>query len=1193
VALSRDIVIRLLGDADSAVKAQKAAADAAEVTVAQYRKAEREHDRVAKAMETAARKQRAAMEDVGRGSMIAGGAIVAGLGMAVKASMNWESAWAGVQKTVNGSTAELAKLEQGLRGLARTLPATHEEIAGVAEAAGQLGVKTNDIVGFTRTMINLGETTNLSADQAATSLAQLMNVMGTAPKDVDRLGATLVALGNAGASTEADITNMASYITGSAKLIGASESDVLALSNAMTSMGINAERGGGVMTRVMQDIYSAVQSGGDQLDQFAKVAGVSSAQFAQQFREDPIRAIDSFIQGLNKVEQSGGNVVETLSGLGFIGTQDTAVLLQLKGAGDLLTESLDLGNKAWDQNTALVIEAAKRYDTTASKTEMARNAINDAAIEIGDSFLPVLASLSEGVADVAKWFADLPTPLQNAIGGLAGVAGVGMLVGGAFLLIAPRVLETYKAFQLLNTGTGPLAGKLGALGKAAGVATALAVLGTAVSALDDAMAPTPGTMEGYTKALLDMDGSVDGLDKRFRGLDAGLADHNITGFADAIKRLTDPSNQERLNDFGGALFNIATFGGAGTGEGAASRRRVLDEVNGLDQSLALMVQNGNSELAAKQFELMAAEAQKNGVSLAELKELFPGYEGALQGIDNDQKAATESSKAQALQTQVLAESLDGAAFTSLPTYAAALGLSEDATKALIEQSNALGASLGDFIDPLGTYTGLLQQKAQAEADAANATAEKTGAASKSWEDFKDSVHVTFDEYMDDLESQVKAQNDWQVNMLILSSRVSAGTLAELAKMGPQGAPLIADLVNRSDAELARLEPAIADRSQAAMDKWGETMTLAGPVLAAVGKQAGAGVVAELAAQLEAGTITVADIAKRFGINIAGGINPVLTSLGRAPITIDKVIARNERYIGGYVGDGDKYEPMGIVHGGEYVLTKEQTSRLGINRIEDFANNGYANGGFVTAADVPKPYSTAPYGAPISTAGDAVMQKEYDEAVAFLNANMATGGTAGSGSVGGDWQSIWNWVKARIPQATQNSTYRPGDPGYHGRGKAIDFGYGGVPGGNGSAGLALINRTLYDGLGSNLAELIYDGIGDDRPDLKNGKPLVYNAATRAEHHNHVHAATYDRGGPLYPGYTMAYNGTGKTEWVSRDMPPMAVGSRAVGAAAAPVQVTIEGATLSGTLDLGGGLEGRIQAVVLSSRSVAAERARYNR
>nr|WP_231625706.1 phage tail tape measure protein [Haemophilus sp. C1] len=36
--------------------------------------------------------------------------------------------------------------------------------------------------------------------------------------------------------------------------------------------------------------------------------------------------------------------------------------------------------------------------------------------------------------------------------------------------------------------------------------------------------------------------------------------------------------------------------------------------------------------------------------------------------------------------------------------------------------------------------------------------------------------------------------------------------------------------------------------------------------------------------------------------------------------------------GGYTGNGGKYQPMGIVHGGEYVMTKEATSRLGVNTL---------------------------------------------------------------------------------------------------------------------------------------------------------------------------------------------------------------------------------------------------------------------
>lgn len=53
--------------------------------------------------------------------------------------------------------------------------------------------------------------------------------------------------------------------------------------------------------------------------------------------------------------------------------------------------------------------------------------------------------------------------------------------------------------------------------------------------------------------------------------------------------------------------------------------------------------------------------------------------------------------------------------------------------------------------------------------------------------------------------------------------------------------------------------------------------------------------------------------------------------------------------GGYTGDGGKYEPKGIVHGGEFVFTKEATQRLGIAnlyRLMDYGQKGYASGGYV-------------------------------------------------------------------------------------------------------------------------------------------------------------------------------------------------------------------------------------------------------
>lgn len=399
--------------------------------------------------------KREAFNTLGTAAVAGGTAMVAMSVLAAKAAMDWQSAWAGVTKTVDGTPEQLAEVESGLRDLTSVLPASHEEIAAVAEAAGQLGIQTPNVVAFTRTMIDLGETTNLSANDAATSLARFVNIMGTSQDEVSNLGSALVGLGNNYATTEQEIMEMAMRLAGAGAQIGLSEGQVLGLATALSSVGIEAEAGGSAMSKVMIDIAAAVESGGDKLEQFASASGMSAQDFASQWRSDPAAALESFVKGLANAESQGQSTLGILADLGITEVRMRDALLRSSAAADQFAGAMAMGSDEFEKNNALSEEAAKRYETVESRIAMAGNAIRDAAIEFGEVFLGPAGDVADAVADIAAGFGDLPDPVQGAIAILTSAVGVTALVGGAALLAVPKIAEFRIAMEVLGiSGAG-------------------------------------------------------------------------------------------------------------------------------------------------------------------------------------------------------------------------------------------------------------------------------------------------------------------------------------------------------------------------------------------------------------------------------------------------------------------------------------------------------------------------------------------------------------------------------------------------------------------------------------------------------------------------------------------------------------------------------------------------------------------
>jgi len=301
------------------------------------------------------------------------------------------------------------------------------------------------------------------------------------------------------ATTEKDIVEMSNRLAAGGKLAGLTAPEILGLATAMSSVGIEAEAGGTAMTQTLTAIGNAVslttKDSADDLALIAKVAGTTSEEFQQAWKEKPAEALQSFIKGLNTAHEKGANMDAILMKLGMTGIRQGNMLKSLALSSDKMSAAVNRSNQAWKENTALTNEANKRYETTESQLKMFRNQITDLAIEFGGPLIKALRSGLDAVkpwlnnlADLAKKFSSLSTEQQQNIikwGLMAAALGPALkLLGGGISVIGGFV----KAIGGLSKGIGILSGSVKFLGNLSGVTSGLSAVAGSAGAVETAVA---------------------------------------------------------------------------------------------------------------------------------------------------------------------------------------------------------------------------------------------------------------------------------------------------------------------------------------------------------------------------------------------------------------------------------------------------------------------------------------------------------------------------------------------------------------------------------------------------------------------------------------------------------------------------------------------------------------------------------
>lgn len=538
---------------------------------------------------------------------------------------------------MDGTPQQFAQLSTSIREMAKEMPSSAVEIAHVAEAAGQLGVPIGAIKDFSKTMINLGVSTNLSSEEAASSIAKIGNIMQVSGKDLGtwsaHFGSSLVDLGNHFSTTERDIVEMTNRLAAGGKLAGLTTPEILGLATAMSSVGIEAEAGGSAMTQTLTGIGKAVSGVGkgakEKLEVIAQTAGMTAEQFSTAWKQKPAEALQQFIKGLQRAHDEGKNMDGILDELGMTGIRQGNMLKSLASASDKMSEAVSRSNTAWKENNALTNEASKRYETTESQLKIFKNKLTDIAIEFGG---PLLKALNSGLdaakpwlqtlSDMAKKFSEMSTEQQQNIikwGAMAAAIGPALkLFGGAASIIGGFA----KGLGTIAKGIGTFSGTLKTISNGGGFINGLKQMATGMTATGTAAESAAVSTGLWSKALTFLTSPagwitggllIGGIATKF-ALDAQEAEKRTHLWGTAVNDLQAKELSglyEKVQEANKAMMD---FGSGST----KSVEEVRKSVQGLGQDIANLVDKNTQ----KKIEL----AEKLGLSKESQQAIMEGAE---------------------------------------------------------------------------------------------------------------------------------------------------------------------------------------------------------------------------------------------------------------------------------------------------------------------------------------------------------------------------------------------------------------------------------------------------------------------------------------------------------------------------------------------------------------------------------------
>lgn len=999
-------------------------------------------------------------------------------GTAVKFGADFDKSMSAVAAASNASTDDVDKLRKAaIKAGADTQYSATQAADGIT-ALSKAGVATADILnGGLSGALSLAAAGQIDVADAAETAATAMTQFKLEGGQIPHVADLLAAGAGKAQGSVADLSAALNQSGLIASQTGLSIEDTTGSLAAFASAGLIGSDAGTSFKTALQALQAPSGKSKDLMDKLGISAYDAQGQFV----------------GITKL---AGNLKDKLSDL----TPELRAnaLAQIFGsdavrAANVLYEQGQEGIQGWIDKTNdagyAANQAAKLTDNLSGDLERLKGSLETEFIKGGSGAGGGLRVLTQFLNGLVDNFDRLPSAVSSTIVILTGLGGVALVAGAGFLKAKQKLGELRTELEATGPAGTKTADGIGKVASAAGKAAAAIAIWQAAMAAADQFA---SKIDANTEAM------AFGLEKFGQGADlagnsAQVLGKNLDNLTTGFKFLADEDNNRRsvTKNLEQGLESVIP----GLNDYSKSLANTQKQITSVDTALSSMVASGNIKGANDAFARLTNELAVNGVSVDEVKKQFPQYAAAIEVASDKAKGLTGATGDATAATDDLGNAADQAAEQAKSLADAFDGLFKQymsADKAAINYQRTLVSTTQELKQGTKTLS-LNSAEGLKNRDAVLALVDSI--------DAQRTANINNGESVKDADKKYEAQiktlisnaknlgyNKDQVDLLL-------GRYKQLPK--------------KIDTPIK--QPGMGDSLQKTQDLFNKLNSIDQPWVANIKTKGYADVALKLRHLL------AAQRAAKEG----SSVNEANRELGHF---FDR---------GGWTGPGPKMQEAGIVHADEFVVRKESRQRIEeqapglLDRMNQTGavpkGYGYAGGGIV----MPYPFDTSHTKIPVVNFAGSIGKWP-----------SSPGASRGDSGV---WRSIRALIQSTGPiSGSFGNGYRPGDPLWHGSGRAVDW--------MGFRQDRLAHFFL--GMQGKILEMIHRTPTRDYAYTRGQNRGSFNEGLMNAHRNHLHIAM--SGGGRVPdggiskvavadngrvtldqGWNLVGNGTGRPESLSTD------------------------------------------------------------